>query len=219
MNGALDYSKTLPAYPWLSRYPTRQWYAAGEPSLLPDWQHPRLLRQYPDPEHNPFRTLLLEQERVFDCLTRLPAAFYHGDFYPTNLISRTAPDGEAETVVLDWGMAGISCLGEDLGQLCMGACVNLKNVTQAEIIDALFDSYMNGLRDADCRADPALVRLGFSAMAAFRIGAVSLWMIDEELKQGWKEDAEQAVPAPEADCFEVALARSTLALLEGLSLL
>ena len=72
-------------------------------------------------------------------------------------------NGEHEqTVALDWALVGVETIGDDLGQLVYGVQMNLKEATSADIDNALFESYLDGLQDIGCRLDPRWVRFGYT---------------------------------------------------------
>jgi hypothetical protein len=72
------------------------------------------------------------------------------------------------------------------------------------------------LRDSGCRVDSQIVRFGFTASAALRVGLFQLFLLGEELKQSSttvKESGEQSrVP----DCFEVTMANEAYALIDSM---
>ncbi len=218
LNGMLA-SRPLPAHPWLGINLTKQWVAAfqREWQSLP-WGHPRVLARYPTPEANSFRRMLAESGRFLAGLDLLPRTVCHGDTYPTNFMSRRSPGGQEHTVALDWALAGIGPVGDDLGQLAFGAHTILKEAGREQITPALFDSYLDGLRDSGCRIDPRLARFGFAASAALRVGLFQVFLLSEELKRGDAATGEavEPPPPPAPDCFEVTMANEAFALLESM---
>jgi hypothetical protein len=214
LNGGYLSKNQWTAFPWLGKHLTRQWVQI----LAPDWQaipweHPRVLKRYPQPELNPFRRMLFDNARFLAKLDLLPKTVCHGDTYPTNFKARLLSGGEEQTVALDWALAGIAPLGDDLGQFAFGAYMNLKNADPTDVDQALFESYMDGLRDTGCRVDPQQVRFGYTASAALRVGLFQLILLSEELKQS-ESVMQQIVESPVVpDCFEVAMAKEAYQLL------
>jgi len=52
------------------------------------------------------------------------------------------------------------------------------DASEAKSLDqAIFDSYLNGLREAGWSGDPQIVRLGYTAACALRWGVVGLWWL------------------------------------------
>jgi hypothetical protein len=215
LNGSYLSKSPWTAFPWLGKHLTRQWVHI----LAPDWQaipwdHPRVLNRYPRPERNPFRRMLLDNARFLAKLDLLPKTVCHGDTYPTNFKARHLSGGEDQTVALDWALAGIAPLGDDLGQFAFGAHTNLKAADPADIDEALFESYLDGLRDTGCSADPQQIRFGYTASAALRIGLFQLVLLGEELKKNETVLEHAVSPAPIPDCFEVTMANEAYELLE-----
>ena len=214
LNGFFGSSRPLPAFPWLGDNLTRQWIDSIIAWRTFPWDHPRVVERYLTPENNPLRRMLLEIERFQAKLDLLPRALCHGDTYPSNFMSRRATDGQEQTVALDWALAGIGPVGDDLGQFVLGACMNLQDARRADVDKALFASYLDGLRECDCRVDPQWVRFSFTASAALRIGLFQLMLLGEDIKQG-EAVAEEAVQHPDVrDSFEVAMANEAIELLQ-----
>lgn len=216
LNGLYAAPRPWPDFPWFSVDRNRQWLA-GTPPLwrsLP-WNHPRVLDRYPRPAENFFLRLLLENGRFLAKLDLLPKTLCHGDTYPTNFVSRDSTDGRARTVALDWALMGIQPLGDDLGQLVLGAHAQLQEARQDDVTDALFESYIAGLQDSGCRVDPRWVRFGFVASAALRVGLFQVYLLSEALKQS--SDMAEADPARAGapECFEVRMAKEAFELLES----
>jgi hypothetical protein len=180
-NGAYLSGQPLPAYPWLSIGLLHQWcrdlctplYSGFQrhPSL---WEHPLVRRIYPPPEANPFRHLLVDRERFLAALDDCPQTVCHKDAYPTNLMGRRGEDGQEETVALDWALAGIGPVGEELAQLAIGALDTADAAEVGDVDQVVFAGYLDGLRDSGWRGDARTVRFGYVASAALRIG---LWLL------------------------------------------
>lgn len=214
--GRLSGMAPMPTHPWFSLHRNRQWLALISWQDFP-WDHPLTLRRYPRRENNPFWRMLTESERFLSKLSKLPQTPYHGDSYPTNFMSRRMANGQEQTAALDWALMGISSLGDDLGQFTFGAHTNLKGLSPADITDALFKSYLAGLRDVGFQFDPQLARFGFVASAALRIGLFQVYLLGESIKQ---DDADGTVDhagdTTVPDCFEVTMATEAYRLLESI---
>lgn len=173
-----------------------------------------MLRRYPDPDTNPFVQLVLQNERFLARLDLLPQTLSHGDTYPTNFMSRIGREGKEQTVALDWALLGLQPLGDDLGQFVYGAINNLKGASQVEIVNNLFEAYVQGLQDEGCDLDGELVRYSFVVSGALRVGLFQLFLLDLDVEQGSGEAVpEKPVNVP--DPFEVVMAREAFRLLEG----
>jgi hypothetical protein len=181
LNGIYISRRELPTYPWLAKDRTRQWLSSIPWHKFP-WDNPRLLHYFPQPEKNSFRRMLEDHEKFLAKLDQLPHTISHGDTYPTNFRSRRVLRGQEQTVAMDWALAGIAPLGDDLGQLVYGTGLNLRGYKLQDISQMLFTSYINGLHDSGCRIDSDLVRFGYVASAALRVGIFKLSMILEDLE-------------------------------------
>jgi hypothetical protein len=185
LNGIYISRRELPTFPWLSRQRIRQWLGTIPWQDFP-WDHPLVWQQFPNPEMDSFRSMLQDNQRFLAKLDQIPKTICHGDTYPTNFISRHMPRSQEQTVAMNWAQAGIEPLGDDLGQLVYGTYMNLKSYKLRDISETLFTCYVNGLQDSGCRVDTQLVRFGYTASAAFRVGLFKLVFLDEQLKR--KED-------------------------------
>jgi hypothetical protein len=136
-----------------------------------------------------FRGLLFRSDSLFDALDSSSHSFSHRDGSPANLMTRHCADGSVETVALDWGLAGIAPLGEELAALSVWAAAHLPPTDLADWEAGVFESYVDGLRDCAWRGDLQAVRLSYVATAALRVG---LWMLrparfDQEVSDDFVE--------------------------------
>jgi hypothetical protein len=214
LNGLYVTARPLPEYSWLGNNLTRQWVGAFRTSVLAlPWDHPRMRGHYPDSPTNLFRQMLVDSQRFQAGLEQLPRTLCHGDTYPTNFKSRSLGCGQEQTVALDWALLHVAPLGDDLGQFVLGAQRSLPDVRQEDVTEALFASYLDGLRDSGCRVDPQQVRFGFVTSAAFRVGLFQLFLLGDDIAH---EGPVAAVPPALSDPFEVRMAREAYALLDVL---
>ena len=123
LNGVFSSKSSYSEYPWLGKGTNRQWLQMLF-SDEPRWDHPLMLKRYPEPDRNPFIQLVLQNERFLGKLDLLPITLSHGDTYPTNFMSRIDREGKEQTVALDWALLGLQPLGDDLGQFVFGALNN-----------------------------------------------------------------------------------------------
>ena len=139
-------------------------------------------QQFTNPSVNTFRCFLQEHERFLEELDQLPKTINLGDTNPANFISRHLPHNQEQTLAMNWSQTGVEPLGDDLGQLVYGTYLSLKGYKLRDISETLFTSYVNGLQDSGCHFDIPLVRFGYTASAAFRMGLSKLVQLEEQLK-------------------------------------
>ena len=207
LNATYSSDNTLNGYPWLSIDRNRQWI-----KMMPNWRevlwdHPIMLDHYPPPEENPFRQMLMESELILSKLDLLPKVICHGDTYPTNFMARKGRNGKLQTVALDWALMGIQPIGDDLGQFVLGAINMLKGSDEDLIRKSLFDAYLAGLQENGMQIDPTLVRFGFMASAALRVGLFQIYLLNEDIKQTTNESGRKLRTEPPQECFEVKMAK------------
>jgi hypothetical protein len=160
--------------PWLSRSPLREAVREHAPMVA---RLPGMLDQPPVGEAvtpaaaQRILAMLKRSDAWLDRLDELPQALCHWDAHRANLFSRTAPDGQQQTVAIDWAGVGWGPLGADLSKL-LSQTVNFfgLDATALPALDAaLFDHYLDGLHQAGWRGDRRHVRFGYSAACALRL--------------------------------------------------
>ncbi len=213
LNGIYISRRELPTFPWLSRRRIRQWLNSIAWQDFP-WDHPQVWQQFPNPELDSFRSMLQDKERFLAKLDQLPKTISHGDTNPANFISHHTPRRQEQTVAMDWSLAGIEPLGDDLGQLVYGTYMNLKSYRLHDISETLFTSYINGLQDSGCRFDTQLVRFGYVTSAAFRVGLSKLVHLSEQLNREYEYAPQNNYPAITPKPFESVMADEAYRLLD-----
>lgn len=174
-NGAYLGARPLPSEAWLAIHPLRAWVADQRTYVAlvrrdDLWQHPLLLEAFPRSVRVRLLRLWQERRRFLAALAALPQTLCHFDAAPHNLHLVRDAGGVERLIAIDWEMAGIAAIGEEIG-IAATATV-LRGVLEAgairQIHELLFDGYLEGLRDAGWHGDRRLVRLGFAANAALR---------------------------------------------------
>jgi hypothetical protein len=185
-NGAYAAGRPLPRAPWLGGRRLRTWVERHEPlvariAVAPD--NPDVRHWWPRPVVDAILRLWGERDRFCTALERLPQALGHGDAIRRNLLARRGADGEEEIVAIDWEHAGAYAVGEEVGQtLSIASAFYDLEPGELPVLDqALFASYLDGLRDAGWRGDPQQVRFAYAAHAALRnaFNAVGVSVPDE----------------------------------------
>lgn len=169
-------------YPWASNGRRQTWLAICEDLVSNLDRYPKdgLLGRWLRQIGRERLLALWDQRRQFqDILAALPQTFCHHDAFKRNLFARRLPDGEYETVAIDWAFAGKGVIGEDIATL-IPISVTFGEVPMAQLLhldDLVFAGYLAGLRAADCTSDEDIVRLGYSLSAVVTHLLGSLWFI------------------------------------------
>lgn len=203
-NGAYLTAAALPDWPWLSIQWIRQDVAqvtATMTQLHAALEHPLVRRLLPDQSANKVLRLWEERETFLEVLERLPQTLCHFDAFRRNLFIRNDPNGQPQTVAIDWAFAGIAPIGAELVSLVWVSQVfGETGPKQAHGLDQhIFENYVVGLRAAGWSGDPRLPRLGFTAAVGLRRistigGCVSLMQRGE-----WPQEYNDALE-PMAAC-------------------
>jgi hypothetical protein len=159
----------VPSWPWLRRKSwLRQFVDRAAPAiaqLRESTVHRMVRRAYPPDVVDSLLSLWAERERFLDVLDRLPQTLCHGDAFRRNLFSRRTEDGLQQTVAVDWAGVGTGWIGMEIRAL-IGSTLTWREVqlSQAKELDEIvFESYLEGLRDAGWQGDPREARLGLTA--------------------------------------------------------
>ncbi|MBX3012319.1 MAG: phosphotransferase [Caldilineaceae bacterium] len=174
-NGAYLVGRPLPAYPWLRAADLQQRLALAEAGMaaLPQLcHHPLLAELLAGDRVERIFYLWQGREQFLAALAQLPQTLCHRDAFRFNLADRWHPAGRQQTIVLDWGAAGLGIIGEELVPLFAATlsfvAVDIERIPELDAL--IFAGYLAGLRDADWQGDERLVRFGFTAQVAFKAG-------------------------------------------------
>jgi hypothetical protein len=155
---------------WGPRAATRPVFHAAGVLIANDavWEHPELRRVFPAGTRQRVQRAWAEHDWFWAATRRLPQTLCHHDAFRDNLFIRNAEYEEPEVVAVDWAMVGRGCLGADLAPLLCASVAHFAFPADRarELAATAFDAYLNGLREADWRGEPAAVRLGFLASLA-----------------------------------------------------
>jgi hypothetical protein len=189
-NGVYLTDRPLPSYPWLTRRKFHDGFAGDTP--LRDcfgspgrWDHPAMRRAFRPPVADDLLRLRDDHPWFLDALDRLPQTLCHHDAWRANLLSRLTPQGEEETVAVDWALVGIGAIGQPLGELVFTTLLLYQGKVPdaAALRERVFEGYLEGLRDVGWHGDPRLARLGFAASAVFHAGCMLPWIIKRTLEE------------------------------------
>ena len=196
--------KPLPAASWLQTGWLRSWAAHFEflENYLrhPDfWNHPLVRAAFPVPVADRLLNLWAERRTWMDLLDRMPPTLCHFDTWRPNLLAAVGPQGQEQTVALDWQCMGLGPAGE-VGNLLLTALMTLEvQAPDAPALDAaIWTHYLQGLREAGWEGDPRPVRFCYTAYPALRWGLVfpMLMILPYVLDESKRAEAEAKYRQP-----------------------
>ncbi len=179
LNGLYLTDRSIPTWPWLltnslsMRVNKLPWpeFAQHYPTLR---QTSELVqRGWNDDLFVAFERMWHEREQFLQVMARLPQTLIHNDSGRKNLFARRRPNGEFETVVIDWGFAAIGAIGEELANVVSQPVYWFNGVRPEDmkVLDAIaIEGYVQGLRDVGWQGNPALARLGYRLGVVLRHG-------------------------------------------------
>jgi hypothetical protein len=134
--------------------------------------------------------LWADQDRLLELFDHLPKSFCHLDAFRSNLLTRRGIDEREQTVAIDWSIAGIGAIGEEIAPLFVQSLqyfeVEMKQMRRLD--NFVFEGYLTGLRDVGWRGNPQLVRFGYTTTLALYKGVgfvgflLSLVLHDEGMR-------------------------------------
>lgn len=168
LNGAWLTGRAAPTFGWICH----NWHAAIVPGLTATFENLDALLESPlarvalPLEAKDEIMAVWRDRRLFqDALAQLPQALCHTDAFRRNILHR-----EDDVVLLDWALASVGALGEEL--VCLVAVSLYYQGFSADYADQLdrtvFAGYVEGLRQAGWTDDPSLARIGYTCAMALR---------------------------------------------------
>ena len=167
-NGAWLARASLPAAAWLSQ----SWHAAIVPALSDCFsrldqrlEHPLARLTLPIEAKAEIESIWRNRSRFAAALRHLPRTFCHYDAFRRNVLFQ-----ENDAVLLDWALAGIGAIGEDLVSLVAVSLYHegYTRAFAAELDDLVFATYIQGLRQAGWKGDERLARIGYTCGMTLR---------------------------------------------------
>lgn len=196
--------RPLPVFPWLRTGWLRSWVEHFEfltnYLLHPDfWEHPLTRAAFPVPVAERLMNLWAERMAWIDILDRMPQTLCHFDTWRPNLLAGVGPDGQEQTVALDWQCMGLGPAGE-IGNLLLTALMTLEiKAADAKVLDAaIWENYLQGLLEAGWGGDPRHARFCYTAYPALRWGLVfpMLMIVPYVLSESKRAEAEAKYGQP-----------------------
>lgn len=185
-NGAYMEHLSTPPHPWLVITGSPRGLLNGNTELrtlaasAETWRQPLLRSAFPVPVAERVLRLWDERETLLRALDRVRTTFCHLDAWRGNMRMGPSKGGGGSLILLDWAFPGMAAAGTDAGDL-FAPSFNLLEVgdTPPGIFDqAIFESYVDGLRDAGWRGDTRAVRFAFAAFSALKYGCFMPWLGD-----------------------------------------
>jgi hypothetical protein len=200
--------RPLPTYSWLSRH----WLRAST-----EWldERMRLLQQLPMKDRQLARRALtpLLYDRIaqflsrratlLESLDRLPRTLCHLDVKRGNLLARHDPNGNDQTVALDWSFIGHGAVGEDAGAYLAASLFSfeVEPIDAAALDEIIYGGYLTGLNDTDYGGDAA-VRFGYVTAATMRGASHMLVLLPYALQERLRDFHEELYGRPVQDLVE-----------------
>ncbi len=167
-NGAWLTGRAAPSFDWLCH----NWHAAIIPALAPTFanldallESPLTRAALPLEAKDEIMAIWRDRRQFQDALVQLPQTLCHTDAFRRNILHRAG-----DAVLLDWALASLGALGEEL--VCLVAVSLYYQGFSEEYADSLdetvFAAYVEGLRQAGWTDDPKLARIGYTCAMALR---------------------------------------------------
>lgn len=176
-----QFNGTLQATALDQRWLNHSWRATwdGKPHLtlhrlraLPQCGQDALRVAFPNPEwlYARLRWLKRVNRELHAVVETQPLVLCHLDAYSRNLLARPLPGGGSEMVALDWALAGVGVVGDDLAQLVAGTLLfgDVPMDKANALLEVASAGYLAGLRAAGWEGDDARVRRNAAASMALR---------------------------------------------------
>jgi hypothetical protein len=183
-NAAYLTGTPLPTESWLARQHYLGWLEWVDNQVA--YNYPLNQKLITKRAHLRQEQLWVERESFYNWLERLPQVFSHFDLQRRNLFLRTRSDGQDELTAVDWSVCGIGPIGAELNSLIGTTAILLEwpISTLTRLEEVTFDSYIEGLRQANWFGDSDLVLLGYTAWLSVWFGcvlpsALSFWTTEE----------------------------------------
>lgn len=185
-NGIFYENKPAFSYPWMIKNQLRVWLGDEAPILPPDvLAHPLVNQLYPPDIYEWMQGVWSEHTNWLNILDRQPKTLSHLDVFRRNAFARRDPQGDLQTVLIDWAFVGGAIPGEEIAPLVAGSLNFLEfDSTKAHELDQIvFNMYIEGLRSAGWEGDPRIVRFAYEvgSILKFSIGVsgVAFMVADE----------------------------------------
>jgi len=175
-HGSYLVDAVLPDLPCLTTPFLRSWVSTTTSGLLPYltdpadtdvyWARPEVAALRVASADHRLRELLARLEPHFRLLDRMPRTLNHRDLWPTNLLYA----GDGRPTLIDWGLASIGPVGEELVQLQW-------HPAEHGLRTPLAMPYLEGLRDSGWAGEKQTVSYSLAVSFAARVGTLLLVLL------------------------------------------
>lgn len=171
LNGS--YLVRPPTKLWLTRELLRRWVqnlSDLTTSLDEFATHPDVRRALPAQAEHQVRALVPFAAPLLDVLRKLPQSFCHLDSHKRNIVLVDSADGQTRAVLIDWALAGLGAVGQDLGPLITVSAFmfEAEGIALDELDAVAFDAYVSALQGCGWLGDVRIVRIGYVCDAILR---------------------------------------------------
>lgn len=170
-NGGFYEHYSAYSQPWMTKCHLRSWVGTDAPILTPEVRaHPLVARFMPNDVYEWMQEVWAEHTSWLDFIERQPQTLSHLDVFRRNAFARRDPQGDLQTVLIDWAFVGSASPGEDIASLVAGS-VNFMEIDSAQthaLDHIVFEGYLEGLRLAGWQGDPRLVRFAYAIASVLK---------------------------------------------------
>ncbi len=177
------------SHPWMTKSQLRSWVGTDAPILpLKVLTHPLVARFFPNDIYEWMQGIWLEHNTWLDFIERQPQTLSHLDVFRRNSFAHLNPQGDLQTVLIDWAFVGSATPGEELAPLVAGS-INFMEIDSAqtyELDQIVFEGYLEGLRSAGWHGDPRIVRFAYDieSVLKFSVGVYGVaFMVADQSQQ------------------------------------
>ena len=188
-NGIFFENPSAFSHPWMLKNQLRAWLGDDAPILPPEvLAQPWVARFFPNEIYEWMQRVWSEHNTCLDFIERQPQTLSHLDVFRRNAFARLNPQGDLQTVLIDWAFVGSAAPGEEIASLVAGS-VNFLEFDSAQVhaLDQIvFEGYLEGLRFAGWQGDPRLVRFAYAvgSVLKFSVGVYGVaFMVADENQQ------------------------------------
>jgi hypothetical protein len=188
-NGIFFGNTSAFSHPWMTKNQLRSWLGTDAPILPPNiLEHPLVSRIFSKDIYEWMQIVWTEHTVWLDFIERQPKTLSHLDVFRRNAFARYDPQGDLQTVLIDWAFVGGATPGEEIAPLVAGSLnfLDFDSARTHELDQAVFENYLDGLRSAGWHGDPRLVRFAYAAgsVLKFSIGVFGIaYMVADEKQQ------------------------------------